>query len=87
MEYGVPEYFNDKCFHCIDDGYMFCSADGISGTCIDVTCQEYSLNQEEKDEAKAAGKCTVVPADKTKSMKDLCPVESPSTNVRRTAFS
>ncbi len=66
VEYGVPEYFNNKCFHCIDDGYMFCSADGISGTCIDVTCQEYSLDQEEKDKAKAAGKCTVVPADKTK---------------------
>ena len=48
IKYGVPEYFNDKCFHCIDDGYMFCSADGITGTCIDVTCTEYYLSQEEK---------------------------------------
>jgi len=31
--------WNDKCFHCIDEGYMFCSADGIKGTCVDVSCE------------------------------------------------
>ena len=38
-----PSVYNDKCFHCIDDGHVFCSDDGKEGTCIAATCAETQL--------------------------------------------
>ena len=35
--------YNDACFQCIDNGYAFCSADGLSGTCVDYSCTEDEL--------------------------------------------
>ena len=31
--------WNDMCYHCIDEGYLFCSVDGITGTCYDASCE------------------------------------------------
>jgi len=35
-----PETFKNRCMHCIDEGYVFCSADGSTGTCLDASCAE-----------------------------------------------
>ena len=35
-----PSKYDSKCFHCINEGYAFCSADGKTGKCIDVSCKE-----------------------------------------------
>ena len=32
------EKWNDNCFRCIDEGFGFCSANGSTGTCHDVSC-------------------------------------------------
>ena len=37
-----PEDYTNYCFHCVDEGYMFCADDstGKTGTCVDVTCTD-----------------------------------------------
>ena len=52
-----PSDFENKCMQCVDEGYMFCSVDGINGKCHDVSCEEDSLTGDEK--LAAYGKCTL----------------------------
>ena len=41
---AVARNYNDKCFHCIDEGHVMCSSDdGVTGTCIEATCAETQL--------------------------------------------
>lgn len=87
VELEGPDQWKDKCYHCIDDGYMFCSADGISGTCIDVTCKEYSMSREEKDAAKEAGVCTLVAADEDVNLDTACPSGNSKNLLKIVAFS
>lgn len=47
------------CFHCINEGFAFCSADGITGKCIDAKCKEENLQGQARRDNRAAGKCTV----------------------------
>ena len=35
--------WDDKCFHCINEGNMFCSADGVSGKCLPASCEQDTL--------------------------------------------
>lgn len=51
--------FDDKCFHCIDEGYVFCSDtvfNGDKGKCYDTSCTEDQLQGD--DRKAAAGTCT-----------------------------
>ena len=32
------EKWANNCFRCIDEGFGFCSSDGNTGTCHDVSC-------------------------------------------------
>ena len=45
------EKWENNCFRCIDEGFAFCSSDGNTGTCHDVSCQEDELTGEEKEAA------------------------------------
>ena len=87
VELEGPEAWKDKCFHCIDEGYMFCSADGISGTCMDVTCKEYSMSREEKDAAKENGVCTLVAADEDVDINAACPSGGNANLIKMAAYS
>ena len=44
---AIARNYNDKCFHCIDEGHVFCSDAGDffgdKGTCIEATCAETQL--------------------------------------------
>ena len=51
------ETWKDACYRCIDEGFGFCSADGISGTCHDVSCEQDALTGE--DRQKAYGTCDI----------------------------
>jgi len=49
--------YDDYCFHCIDMGNIFCSADGQTGKCLAASCEEDKLSGQEK---KATfGTCTL----------------------------
>jgi len=82
-----PAKWNDKCYHCVDEGYMFCSADGISGTCMDVTCKEYSMSREEKDAAKENGVCTLVAVDEDVDIDTACPSGTSQNLLKIVAYS
>ena len=34
--------YDDKCLFCIDEGNLFCSEDGKTGTCLPATCEDNS---------------------------------------------
>jgi len=53
------EDYKDLCFRCIDEGYAFCSADGISGTCHDVTCKEQDGSYTGEDNKREYGECVL----------------------------
>ena len=48
--------WDNSCWRCIDEGFSFCSADGITGTCHDISCKEDELQGEERQAA--YGECT-----------------------------
>jgi len=41
----TPEDLTNLCFHCVDEGYMFCADDstGKTGKCMDVTCSSEKI--------------------------------------------
>ena len=60
VSYATPSEYDKMCFHCINEGYAFCSADGITGKCVDAKCKEEDLQGQARRDNRAAGKCTVV---------------------------
>ena len=44
--------YDDLCYHCIDEGNLFCSADGMSGKCYAASCTQDELTGEAKRAAK-----------------------------------
>ena len=49
--------WDDKCFHCINEGNLFCSTDGLTGKCYPASCEEDTLVADAK--RAAAGTCTL----------------------------
>ena len=43
VSHAKPSEYDNKCFHCINEGYAFCSTDGKTGTCVDASCEEENL--------------------------------------------
>ena len=54
---SAAEKYDKSCFQCVNEGFGFCSADGINGSCIDISCEEDELTGDERKAAK--GKCTL----------------------------
>ena len=53
--------YDNQCFFCIDEGFMFCSEDGLTGKCINASCEEDTLSGSAKAANRALGKCTLRP--------------------------
>ena len=60
VSYANSTEYDKLCFHCINEGYVFCSADGHTGKCVDAECKEKDLQGQARRDNRAAGKCTLV---------------------------
>ena len=69
--------YDDLCYHCIDAGNLFCSADGLTGKCYAASCIQDEFEGEAKKAAK--GRCTL--------RKHACDDREPSTLIAMTAYS
>ena len=47
--------YDNKCIRCVDEGYQFCSSDGVTGTCLDATCS----NADDDEAARLTNPCTL----------------------------
>ena len=59
VSYAQPSKYDTKCFHCINEGYAFCSADGITGKCIDVACKEAGAQGDTRRNNRKNNVCTL----------------------------
>ena len=59
VSHANPSEWDKLCFHCINEGYAFCSADGITGKCVDAKCKEENLQGQPRRDNRAAGNCTL----------------------------
>ena len=49
--------YNDQCYFCIENGYLFCSDDGEKGVCYDASCEQDVLTGDKKKEER--GNCNL----------------------------
>ena len=55
VSYGKPSDYDKMCFHCINEGYAFCSKDGVTGKCVDAECTEKDLQGQPRRDNRAKG--------------------------------